>query len=64
VSNDAVSGGTSNEAEKLAICLLRAAHPSRHKKQGRGAISAFLNFPKTAFPKGTPDKLADYLGDR
>jgi DNA-binding transcriptional LysR family regulator len=41
--------------------VLWALYPSRRLLSAR--VSAFLDFLKTAFPKGTPDELADYFRD-
>ena len=41
--------------------VLWALYPSRRLLSAR--VSAFLAFLKTAFPKGTPDELAGYIGD-
>ena len=38
---------------------LWALYPSRRLLSAR--VSAFLDFLKAAFPKGTPDELAAYL---
>jgi DNA-binding transcriptional LysR family regulator len=41
--------------------VLWALYPSRRLLSAR--VSAFLEFLKKSFPKGTPDELADYIGD-
>lgn len=40
---------------------LWALYPSRRLLSAR--VSAFLEFLKTAFPNGTPDELAGYIGE-
>jgi DNA-binding transcriptional LysR family regulator len=42
--------------------VLWALYPSRRLLSAR--VSAFLDFLKTAFPRGTPDELAGYIGDQ
>ncbi|RUT97521.1 LysR family transcriptional regulator, partial [Mesorhizobium sp. M7A.T.Ca.TU.009.01.3.2] len=39
---------------------LRTLYPSRRLLSPR--VSAFLDFLKQAFPNGTPDELAAYIG--
>jgi DNA-binding transcriptional LysR family regulator len=61
VANDLASGTLSHwgDADGPDIALW-ALYPSRRLLSAR--VSAFLDFLKEAFPKGTPDELAAYLG--
>jgi len=61
VSHDLAAGLLQNWGEvqgsEIALWTL---HPSRRLLSAR--VSAFLDYLKEAFPKGTPDELAAYLG--
>jgi DNA-binding transcriptional LysR family regulator len=62
VSHDIADGTLQHwgdiEGSEIALCAL---YPSRHLLSAR--VSASLDFLKQAFPKGTPEELAAYIGD-
>ena len=61
VSNDLADGTLLNwgdiEGSEIALWAL---YPSRRPLSAR--VSAFLDFLRQAFPNGTPDELAAYIG--
>jgi DNA-binding transcriptional LysR family regulator len=61
VSNDLADGTLLNwgdiEGSEIALWAL---YPSRRLLSAR--VSAFLDFLRQAFPNGTPDELAAYIG--
>ncbi|MBB4146163.1 DNA-binding transcriptional LysR family regulator [Rhizobium rhizoryzae] len=62
VSHDIADGTLQHwgdiEGSEIALCAL---YPSRRLLSAR--VSAFLDFLKQAFPKGTPEELAAYIGE-
>jgi DNA-binding transcriptional LysR family regulator len=62
VSHDLAAGRLVHWADVAGPeTALWALYPSRRLLSAR--VSAFLDFLKAAFPKGTPDELAAYLVD-
>jgi DNA-binding transcriptional LysR family regulator len=61
VSHDLADGTLAHwgDIEGSGIALW-ALYPSRRLLSAR--VSAFLDYLKEAFPNGTPDELADYIG--
>jgi len=60
VSADLASGSLVHWADVDAPIALWALYPTRRLLSAR--VSAFLDYLRDAFPKGTPDELAAYMG--
>ncbi|NII53992.1 LysR family transcriptional regulator [Luteibacter sp. SG786] len=60
VSADLASGALVHWADVEAPIALWALYPTRRLLSAR--VSAFLDYLREAFPKGTPDELAAYMG--
>lgn len=60
VSHDLASGALVHWADVEADISLWALYPTRRLLSAR--VSAFLDYLREAFPKGTPDELAAFIG--